>query len=70
MERIHEDLTLHIENGTNEIVEGTVIKVEFYSIEILVQLLSPLSPHIAEEMWQCLGHDTMLAKTKWPVKAA
>jgi leucyl-tRNA synthetase len=37
-----------------------------FGIETLVQLLSPLSPHVAEEMWQSLGHDTMLAATAWP----
>ena len=37
-----------------------------FGIETLVQLLSPLSPHIAEEMWQGLGHETMLAFTAWP----
>ena len=28
--------------------------------------LSPLSPHIAEEIWQSLGHETMLATIAWP----
>ena len=37
-----------------------------FGIETLAQLLSPLSPHIAEEMWQDLGHNTMLAATPWP----
>ncbi len=37
-----------------------------FGIETLAQLLSPLSPHIAEEIWQSLGHQTMLANTAWP----
>ena len=37
-----------------------------FGIETLAQLLSPLSPHIAEEMWEILGHKTMLAATEWP----
>ena len=26
-----------------------------------------MMPHIAEELWQKLGHDVMLAETPWPV---
>ena len=37
-----------------------------FGIETLAQLLSPLSPHIAEEIWQGLGHETMLTATRWP----
>ena len=38
-----------------------------FGIETLAQLLSPLSPHVAEEMWQSLGHTTMLAQMEWPL---
>jgi leucyl-tRNA synthetase len=31
-----------------------------------VLLLSPYAPHIAEELWQLLGHDTTLAYEPWP----
>jgi leucyl-tRNA synthetase len=37
-----------------------------FAIETLTQLLAPLSPHIAEEVWQCLGHDSLLANAAWP----
>ncbi|MGA0182563.1 MAG: leucine--tRNA ligase [Candidatus Puniceispirillaceae bacterium] len=37
-----------------------------FAIETLTQLLAPLSPHIAEEIWQCLGHDGLLANAAWP----
>jgi leucyl-tRNA synthetase len=29
-------------------------------------LLAPLAPHIAEELWQVLGHDHTLAYEPWP----
>jgi leucyl-tRNA synthetase len=32
----------------------------------LVLLLSPFAPHIAEELWQVLGHEDTLAYTPWP----
>ena len=31
-----------------------------------VLLLAPLAPHIAEELWQRLGHDESLAYAPWP----
>jgi leucyl-tRNA synthetase len=34
--------------------------------EPLVLLLAPLAPHIAEEMWARLGHDTSLAWHSFP----
>jgi leucyl-tRNA synthetase len=34
--------------------------------DILVQLLAPMIPHLAEECWRELGHDTMVASAPWP----
>jgi leucyl-tRNA synthetase len=36
------------------------------ALEVLVRLLGPMVPHLAEEMWQLLGHDTLLTDTPWP----
>jgi len=36
------------------------------AMEKLVLLLSPLAPHIAEELWQALGHADTLAYEPWP----
>ncbi|HTV60340.1 MAG TPA: leucine--tRNA ligase [Verrucomicrobiae bacterium] len=35
-------------------------------LEILVLMLAPMAPHIAEEMWEMLGHAEDLSKAKWP----
>ncbi|MBR1945986.1 MAG: class I tRNA ligase family protein, partial [Alphaproteobacteria bacterium] len=37
-----------------------------FAFETLVRLMSPVAPHIAEEMWHNLGHDTLLTAEKWP----
>ena len=35
--------------------------------EALTMLMAPMVPHFAEEVWQKLGHETILVDTGWPV---
>jgi leucyl-tRNA synthetase len=45
----------------------TSLKVRPRSVlEPFVLLLSPFAPHIAEELWQALGHTQTLAYEPWP----
>ncbi|WP_439872514.1 leucine--tRNA ligase [Rhizobium leguminosarum] len=34
--------------------------------EILIQLVSPMTPHLAEECWAALGNAGLLARASWP----
>ncbi len=36
------------------------------SLSILVLMLSPMTPHIAEELWEMMGYSGGLAQQKWP----
>ena len=36
-------------------------------VETFVLLLAPLAPHLAEELWQRLGHAESLVRAPWPV---
>ena len=36
------------------------------ALNVLVQLMAPITPHFSEECWVRLGHDTILAETVWP----
>jgi len=36
------------------------------AVEAAVRLINPMTPHLAEELWQRLGHDTMLVDMAWP----
>lgn len=48
--------------------EGTINQGLFKAaIENLVLVLSPFTPHICEEMWEHLGHDTFIYSEAWPV---
>ena len=37
-----------------------------FAIETLARLIFPIAPHLAEEMWETLGHGKMLAEMPWP----
>jgi leucyl-tRNA synthetase len=36
------------------------------ALESVVLLLTPMAPHIAEELWKRLGHDDLAATHAWP----
>lgn len=36
------------------------------AVEILIQLLAPMMPHLAEQCWAVLGHTRLVAETAWP----
>jgi len=35
-------------------------------VEPLVQLVAPFAPHVAEELWERLGHTSSVFESKWP----
>ena len=48
----------------NELTSMKCTSREIY--EPLVVLLAPFAPHIAEELWHVLGHDTTVCDAQWP----
>src|SRR5262249_48900185 len=36
------------------------------AFEVLTRLIGPMMPHLAEELWQRLGHKQMLVDSLWP----
>jgi leucyl-tRNA synthetase len=49
-----------------EPVRPEALSVLHEALEALTIMLSPFSPHIAEEMWARLGHADGLAAATWP----
>ncbi len=59
------ELSNAIEAFAAETAEDRAVLRE--AISTLVQLVAPMLPHLAEELWQRLGNQTILADTPWPV---
>ena len=36
------------------------------AMETFTLLLAPMAPHLAEELWELLGHEETLAYAPWP----
>jgi leucyl-tRNA synthetase len=46
--------------------DGVVLQVFREAVEAILLLVSPMVPHIAEELWQALGHTTLVLEGPWP----
>ncbi|MDO9230909.1 MAG: leucine--tRNA ligase [bacterium] len=41
-------------------------KIQITNYQLLITLLSPFAPHLAEELWEKLGHSESIFKEEWP----
>jgi leucyl-tRNA synthetase len=41
-------------------------KIISSAVSTVLATLSPMAPHICEELWEITGHDHTLAETAWP----
>ena len=64
-ERIVESCLVNIENRNRYAQAGAGAKRE--AAVTLVQLMSPMTPHLSEDLWSMLGQDGLVATAKWPV---
>ena len=61
------ELTNLLEDDGASAAAGAVLRE---GIEAAVRLVSPMMPHLAEELWHGLGHATLLADEPWPMADA
>jgi len=50
--------------------EGARPEVVKQVMELLVLVLAPIAPHLAEELWEMLGHAESLQVSEWPQYSA
>jgi leucyl-tRNA synthetase len=60
MELVNE---IHAQEPLEEGVRPTVAKEV---LELLTLMIAPMSPHLAEELWEMLGHSGGLMRASWP----
>jgi len=46
--------------------QGVRPEVRKEILELLTLMLAPMTPHLAEELWEMMGHDEDLSKVSWP----
>ncbi len=71
IKKVTEDIeTIHFNTAissmmifVNEVVGQTISQ---YDWEKFLIILSPFAPHLAEELWQALGHQESIFKQSWP----
>ena len=57
-----------LSNALSELKQNTADQnwARRFALETLAQLIAPIAPHIAEEMWENMGHQDMIATRPWP----
>jgi len=58
---------MELTNAVYAAEESVRAAVRTEVLEILVLLLAPMTPHLAEELWEMLGHRGGLWSVRWPV---
>jgi leucyl-tRNA synthetase len=53
--------------GVGVIERPSTISVLKEAVESLVRMISPFTPHMAEELWEMLGHAGGIVEAGWPV---
>jgi leucyl-tRNA synthetase len=60
-------MTLYNEiDGAEPLTDGVRPEVRKEVLELLTLMLAPMTPHLAEELWEMLGHGGGLSSVGWP----
>jgi leucyl-tRNA synthetase len=57
---------MELTNALYSAGEDVCLQVRHEVIEILVLMMAPMTPHLAEELWEMLGHSGGLWTVRWP----
>ncbi len=65
-----EDFEQRAREGREEELRAEDSEAIVAALLLLVRMLAPLTPHIAEELWSLAGNGTLLAGMEWPEEVA
>ena len=57
---------VNLVQSTTDDADSSLAWTRREAIELLVQMIAPMMPHLAEECWARLGYHTLLADQPWP----
>ena len=52
--------------GQPRLLQEEQVATLAFAVRTLLQLLSPFAPHLADELWQRLGHEGLIEDVPWP----
>jgi leucyl-tRNA synthetase len=64
--KIYEFANTLAELGDGDLTDAAGLFARREALTTLAQLIGPMMPHLAEEIWQRLGYEKILAETAWP----
>ena len=67
MARLYEFANALAEVKDADLADAGGIAARREALDALVLLIGPMMPHLAEELWQRLGHARLVAETDWPL---
>ncbi len=56
-----------IEDAVRQSRSGEPAKHARQAMRLLIQMIAPMMPHLAEQCWEVLGASALVAETAWPV---
>jgi leucyl-tRNA synthetase len=65
--RIYEYANILVEVKASDLSDPAGLAARREALDTMTLLIGPAMPHLAEELWQRLGHDKLLAETAWPL---
>src|SRR5690606_14835389 len=65
--RLYEFANALAEVKDTDLADAAGLATRREALDALVLLIGPMMPHLAEELWQRLGHARLVAETDWPL---
>ena len=65
--RLYEFANALAEVKDTDLADAAGLAARREALDALVLLIGPMMPHLAEELWQRLGHARLVAETDWPL---
>ncbi|NHV60314.1 MAG: leucine--tRNA ligase [Candidatus Verstraetearchaeota archaeon] len=63
---LQQDIMWYLRRKGSQANDGKTRSVVRYTLETIIKLMAPFSPHICEELWERFGHKGFISVERWP----